>query len=133
MALRAAGVRADLPAASEAVRPELREVFGYVVREAVTNVLRHSDAELCAVRIGPDWVEVADNGGSTGEASAGSSGGAGAGNGLTGLTERMAAVSGTLEHGPAPGGGFRVVARGPAPAIRPAPSQGTEPPGSEPS
>ncbi|MES9508894.1 histidine kinase [Streptomyces sp. NPDC000609] len=132
LALRAAGVRADLPAATEAVRPELREVFGYVVREAVTNVLRHSDAELCTVRIGPDRIEVADNGSSTGKASAGSPGGAGAGSGLTGLTERMAAVSGTLEHGPAPGGGFRVVARGPAPAIRTAPSQETEPPGSEP-
>jgi two-component system sensor histidine kinase DesK len=113
MALRAAGIRADLPAATDAVRPELREVFGYVVREAITNVLRHSDAELCTVRIGPDWVEVADNGSP--------SGGACAGNGLTGLTERLAAVSGTLEHGPAPGGGFRVLARGPAPTIHLAP------------
>ncbi|MCX4722410.1 sensor histidine kinase [Streptomyces sp. NBC_01306] len=119
MALRAAGVRADLPAATDAVHAELREVFGYVVREAATNVLRHSDAELCTVRIGPDWVEVTDNGSSAGEASAG--------NGLTGLTERLAAVSGTLEHGPAPGGGFRVVARGPAPATHLAPSQEAEP------
>ncbi|KIF75720.1 histidine kinase [Streptomyces sp. 150FB] len=109
LALRAAGVRVDLPAATDAVRADLREVFGYVVREAVTNVLRHSDAELCTVRVGPDWIEVTDNGGPTG--------GASAGNGLTGLTERLAAVSGTLAHGPAPGGGFRVVARGPAPAI----------------
>ncbi|MET9256713.1 histidine kinase [Streptomyces sp. NPDC003717] len=114
MVLAAAGVRAELPAATDAVRPELREVFGYVVREAVTNVLRHSDAERCTVRVGPDWVEVADDGGT--------GGGACAGNGLTGLTERLAAVSGTLEHGPAPGGGFRVLARGPAPALRPAPT-----------
>ncbi|WP_030912265.1 sensor histidine kinase [Streptomyces sp. NRRL F-5126] len=119
MALRAAGVRADLPAGTGAVRAGLREVFGYVVREAVTNVLRHSDAELCTVRVGPDWVEVTDNGAFTG--------GASAGNGLTGLTERLAAVSGTLEHGPAPGGGFRVVARGPATATGPAPSREDEP------
>ncbi|MFD7121491.1 sensor histidine kinase [Streptomyces sp. NPDC059922] len=119
MALRAAGVRAGLPAATDAVRPGLREVFGYVVREAVTNVLRHSDAELRTVRIGPDWVEVTDNGGY--------SGGACAGNGLTGLTERLAAVSGTLEHGSAPGGGFRVLARGPAPAIHLATSQEADP------
>ncbi|MEV0845727.1 histidine kinase [Streptomyces sp. NPDC049954] len=118
LALRAAGVRADLPAETDAVRGGLREVFGYVVREAVTNVLRHSDAEVCAVRVGPDWVEVVDNGSS--------SGGASAGNGLTGLAERLAAVSGTLEHGPAPGGGFRVVARGPAPATGPAPSPSQE-------
>ncbi len=119
VALRTAGVRADLPAATDAVRAELREVFGYVVREAVTNVLRHSDAELCTVRVGPDWVEVTDNGSSTREARAG--------NGLTGLTERLAAVSGTLEHGPVPGGGFRVVARVPAPAVDRAPSQEAEP------
>ncbi|MYR61998.1 two-component sensor histidine kinase [Streptomyces sp. SID625] len=115
LALRAAGVRADLPAATDAVRPELREVFGYVVREAVTNVLRHSDAELCTVRVGPDWVEVTDNGSPAGDAAAG--------NGLTGLTERMAAVSGTLGHGSAPGGGFRVVARGPGQATPPEPLQ----------
>lgn len=115
MALSAAGVRADLPAAADTVHAELREVFGYVVREAVTNVLRHSDAELCTVRVGPDWVEVTDNGSSAGETSAG--------NGLTGLAERLAAVAGTLEHGPASGGGFRVVARGPAPEVDRAPSQ----------
>ncbi|WP_369200532.1 sensor histidine kinase [Streptomyces sp. PU-14G] len=119
MALRAAGVRADLPATTDAVSTDLREVFGYVVREAITNVLRHSDAELCTVRIGTDWVEVTDNGSP--------SGGACAGNGLTGLTERLAALSGTLEHGPAPGGGFQVVARGPAPTIPRAPSQKAEP------
>lgn len=119
MALRAAGVRPDLPAATDSVRTELREVFGYVVREAATNVLRHSDAELCTVRLGPDWVEVTDNGSTTVLTSAG--------NGLTGLTERLAAVSGTLEHGPAPGGGFRVVARGPAPATALSPAQEAEP------
>ncbi|MER5562146.1 histidine kinase [Streptomyces sp. NPDC002506] len=119
MALRAAGVRSDLPAATDAVRAELREVFGYVVREGVTNVLRHSDAELCTVRVGADWIEVSDNGGYTG--------GACAGNGLTGLTERLAAVSGTLTHGPAPGGGFRVVARVPHLATDPALPQQTEP------
>lgn len=119
MALHAAGVRAELPAGTDAVRAELREVFGYVVREAVTNILRHSDAELCTVRVGPDWVEVTDNGGYAG--------GASAGNGLTGLTERLAAVSGTLEHGPAPGAGFQVVARGPAPALHLAPSREAEP------
>ena len=106
-ALRAAGVRADLPATADVVRAELSEVFGYVVREAVTNVLRHSDAELCTVRVGPDWIEVTDNGRPRGEE-------ARAGNGLTGLTERLDAVSGTLEHEYVPGGGFRVVARGPA-------------------
>ncbi|MDT8913841.1 histidine kinase [Amycolatopsis sp. PS_44_ISF1] len=108
LALRAAGVRAGLPSATDDVRPELQGVFGYVVREAVTNVLRHSDAGSCRVRLGPDWVEVTDDGTAPG--------GATPGHGLTGLAERLAAVSGTLEHGRAPGGGFRVLARGPAAA-----------------
>ncbi|GGU96490.1 hypothetical protein GCM10010211_74780 [Streptomyces albospinus] len=116
MALHAAVVRAELPAATDAVRAELREVFGYFMREAVTNVLRHSDAELCTIRLGPDRVEVTDNGSSTGGACAGN-----------GLTERLAAVSGTLEHEPAPGGGFRAIARGPYPAIYRAPSHEAEP------
>ncbi|WP_371791808.1 histidine kinase [Streptomyces sp. NBC_01471] len=123
VALRAAGVRAELPTAADNVTPELQAVFGYVVREAVTNVLRHSAAEQCGIRLGRDWVEITDDG--TGPS------GTVAGHGLTGLTERLAAVSGTLTHGERPGGGFRVLARGPAPAARPAtapaPSAGEEP------
>ncbi|WP_344415267.1 sensor histidine kinase [Amycolatopsis minnesotensis] len=119
MALRAAGVRAELPAAADDVLPALQGVFGYVVREAVTNVLRHSDAQRCGIRLGRDWVEIADDGTVTDEATAG--------HGLTGLAERLAAVSGTIEHGRAPGGGFRVVARGPAraPQLTPSAEAGT--------
>ncbi|MBE1465166.1 sensor histidine kinase [Kibdelosporangium phytohabitans] len=106
VALRAAGVRAELPTAADDVIPALQGVFGYVVREAVTNVLRHSDADRCSIRLGRDWVEITDNGTVTAEVAAG--------HGLTGLAERLAAVSGTLEHGKGPDGGFRVLARGPA-------------------
>ncbi len=102
LALRAAGVQAELPASADEVEPELQGVFGYVVREAVTNVLRHSDAGQCRVRLGPGWVEVTDDGTTTGEPAAG--------HGLTGLAERLAAVSGRLEHGPGTRG-YRVFAR----------------------
>jgi signal transduction histidine kinase len=34
-----------------------------------------------------------------------------AGNGITGMRERAAALGGDVEVGPAPGGGFRVLAR----------------------
>ncbi len=43
--LQAAGIRAELPRAVDSVNPAAREVFGYVIREAVTNVVRHSGAE----------------------------------------------------------------------------------------
>ncbi len=44
-ALAAAGVHADLPGAVDDVPGERRELFGWVLREGVTNVVRHSDAE----------------------------------------------------------------------------------------
>lgn len=103
VALVAAGVRADLPVAVDDVDPELREVFGYVVREAVTNVIRHSGATTCAVRLDRDRVTITDDGSSAAAPPS-------HGNGLSGLAERLAAVSGTVEHGPLPGGGFRVSA-----------------------
>ena len=61
------------------------------MREGVTNVVRHARAQTCTITIGPDWVEVADDGSSTA---------APAGNGLTGLGERVAAVGGRVLAGP---------------------------------
>ncbi len=97
--LRSAGVAAALPTAVDDVAAEGREVFGFVLREAVTNVVRHARATRCTVTVTPRSVEIVDNG--RGSA-------ADAGNGLAGLAERVAAVGGRLISGPAPGGGFRV-------------------------
>ncbi len=96
--LRAAGIVAELPGSVDAVQPALSELFGLVTREAVTNVVRHSRAELCRVTLGPDWIEIYDDG---------HGGVVGAGNGLTGLRERVSAAGGTLQVS---GGltGFRV-------------------------
>ncbi|MGW4527707.1 sensor histidine kinase [Amycolatopsis sp. NPDC004378] len=102
LALRAAGIRADLPSSVEDVDPGLHSVFGYVVREAVTNVLRHSNARQCRIRLGSGWIEVTDDGTVTTEPTAG--------HGLTGLTERLAEVAGRLEHGRSTRGGYRVFA-----------------------
>ncbi|WP_412542666.1 sensor histidine kinase [Longispora sp. K20-0274] len=99
VALAAADIVADLPQAVDDVPPELQESFAYVVREGVTNVLRHSGASRCQIRLGPTWLEVRDNG----VVQPGP-----AGNGLTGLRERLAAVGGTVEAGSAPGGGFLI-------------------------
>ena len=92
-ALRAAGVDADLPRAVDDLDPALRSTFGYVLREAVTNVVRHAHADRVRVRLGKDHIEITDDGD-------GHPGGGRFGNGLSGLTERMRAVDGRLSTGP---------------------------------
>ena len=75
-----------------------------IVQEALTNVTRHAGAHAVTVRIGYDdgvTVEVTDDG---------TGGVAEPGNGILGMRERAAALGGTLEAGPCPGGGFRVFA-----------------------
>lgn len=99
-ALRAAGIEADLPHAVDNVNPGLQRVFGYVLREGVTNVLRHSAATRCEVRLGDTWLEVRDNGRGHGTGVPGT--------GLAGLADRLAEVGGTVEAGPLAGGGYRL-------------------------
>jgi two-component system sensor histidine kinase DesK len=128
--LRTAGIQARLPQAVDDVDPRLQQVFGHVLREAVTNVVRHSGADRVTVRLGRDWLLIVDevngsraresgrvqgNGSRAGEScwAEGNDSGAGRsgwaeGNGLRGLRERMQAVGGTLEAAPRPGGGFAV-------------------------
>jgi len=74
------------------VLPAGRELFGYVVKEAVTNVVRHSGASNCTVRLGSDWVEISDDGHGCGTDRLPT----GDGHGLTGLQERMSAAGGVL-------------------------------------
>jgi two-component system, NarL family, sensor histidine kinase DesK len=100
VALQAAEIAADLPHAVDNVPASLQEPFAYVLREGVTNVIRHSNARHCEVRLGESWIEIHDDG-----TAAGSSG---AGHGLAGLKERLAKVGGSLSAGPAPSGGFVV-------------------------
>lgn len=110
-ALTAAGVRADLPAEPvEDLPEEVESALAWSLREAVTNVVRHSGAQRCTVRLetlqtlaGPVVeLSVADDG---------AGGPAEAGNGLTGLTERLEAVGGTLSAGQTGKKGFRLLAR----------------------
>ncbi|MEV7785321.1 sensor histidine kinase [Streptomyces sp. NPDC088106] len=79
-----------------------------IVQEALTNVVRHSgsrEARVCVERSGGRLrLRVDDDGPATG-ADAG-----GGGNGLAGMRERAAALDGTVEAGPRPDGGFRVLA-----------------------
>ncbi|WP_206792900.1 sensor histidine kinase [Amycolatopsis sp. MtRt-6] len=120
-ALRAAEIDADLPHAVDNVRPEFQNAFGYVLREAVTNVLRHSGAKRVRVRLGGTWLEIEDDGTATGVV---------AGNGLRGLSERLAAVGGTLTTSVRAGGGLLVRVEVPRPDPSPAtPAVRAEPAG----
>lgn len=102
--LTAAGISPVVPGAVDDVAPAGRELFGYVVKEAVTNVVRHSGAVKCTVRLGPDWVEIVDDG--TGRVRGARSGADGSG--LRGLHERVAAAGGRLVAGNGASSGFSV-------------------------
>ncbi|HZM77876.1 MAG TPA: histidine kinase [Candidatus Limnocylindrales bacterium] len=101
VALEAGQIEATVSGDLDSVPPHLREAFAYVVREAVTNVIRHSASRSCLIQIGSSYVEIVDEGGPVVPA-------AGDGNGLTGLRQRLEAVGGRLLAGPVPGGGFRL-------------------------
>lgn len=109
--LAAAGIEAVLPQATDDVAEPYREAFAHVLREAVTNVVRHSGARRCEVRLGPSWVEIHDDGTGPGSRCA-------AGTGIDGLRERLAPLGATIQAGAAPGGGFllRAAAAGDAAA-----------------
>jgi two-component system sensor histidine kinase DesK len=106
VALDAAGVRAELPGAVDEVPGELRELFGWVLREGVTNVLRHADAGRVRVSVSAHAVEIVDDGSGTPTGADGT--------GLAGLRERLTQAGGRLDAGPAEGGGFRLYAEVPA-------------------
>ncbi|MFI6276035.1 sensor histidine kinase [Streptomyces sp. NPDC050988] len=116
VALTAAGITAELPAEPDltGVASETESALAWALREAITNVVRHSGARRCTVELvrrqtleGPVLeLSVEDDGG-------GADGGPG--NGLTGLRERLEKVGGELEAGSGRHG-FRLLARVPAAA-----------------
>jgi len=101
-ALAAAHVCAELPGATDAVPTRNRELFAWTIREAVTNVVRHSRAGRCEVRLAPGSVEIVDDGPGDGPPAAD-------GQGLLGLRRRADAAGATLLVGRrADRPGFRV-------------------------
>jgi two-component system sensor histidine kinase DesK len=100
--LAAAGISAEIPHAVDAVPGELRELFGWVVREGVTNVVRHSRAQRVWINLEPRAIEIVNDGVAAEVPAAwraGHNGGrpAGSGHGLTGLAERAAVLGARVE------------------------------------
>jgi two-component system sensor histidine kinase DesK len=92
-ALAAAGVDLEVTGGPDDLDPRHRLVAAWVLREAVTNVVRHSGAGRCTVELTERRLVVSDDG--TGM------GGRPDGNGLRGLRERVADSGGTVEVGSA--------------------------------
>ncbi|WLW55504.1 sensor histidine kinase [Streptomyces sp. YU58] len=131
-ALSATGVDLVLHQSGTPLPAQTESLLGWVVREAVTNVVRHSGARRCEIRVerGAEQVRltVTDDGAGAGAVDTSGLGEAGAaahgigGTGLRGLTERLAAAGGSLTAGPGPRVGFVVSAE--------LPLEGGESPGS---
>ncbi len=132
-ALESAGITpqddAELTLLSGTFDPDAEAALAWCLREAVTNVVRHSGARTCHIRLarrgGTLSLEVRDDGrGHVGAEPTGGelSGAEPTGAGLRGMSERLDAVGGRLELRPAGPPGFRLIATVPA-APRP-----TQPP-----
>jgi two-component system sensor histidine kinase DesK len=113
------GYRYDGGGNDEVMLPTtIESVLAWTVREGVTNIIRHSRAHHCLIRITRDQhnvqVEVIDDGigasppDAQPKGTALTEGQGKGGHGLRGLGERVEALGGRLEAGPHAGAGFRL-------------------------
>lgn len=108
--LRSTGPRVELraDAAGAHLTPGLELAAYRIVQEALTNVVKHSRATAVVVATRRNGrfleVEVTDDG-------VGAAADPAVGHGLIGMRERTALYGGSLDAGPRPGGGWRVLAR----------------------
>ncbi|WP_189590237.1 sensor histidine kinase [Streptomyces massasporeus] len=103
-----AGLTVDVEGEAPRLAPGTDLAAFRILQEALTNVVRHSGSRHARVHLasgaGVLRLRVDDDGPATGDDAGGS------GNGLAGMRERAAALGGTIEAGPRPDGGFRVLA-----------------------
>lgn len=126
-ALAAAGVSARLhvPDRIEGLTPAGEGALAWALREAATNVIRHSGATTCVVALetggGSATLTVSDDGRGPDDSCP-------PGNGLTGLGERLILAGGSLKTSRAGDGGFTLTATVPLAA---APVGAKQPPNGE--
>ncbi|QMU97538.1 sensor histidine kinase [Microbacterium esteraromaticum] len=97
--LRSAGIRTLVEGDATALSPAQGLTASWILREATTNILRHSEASTVTVLIGPGSLSVHDDGLGPGE---------GEGNGVRGMRERAAAAGARFTIAPAAERGTRV-------------------------
>jgi two-component system sensor histidine kinase DesK len=96
-----AGIAATVVGTVADTDPRHRTLMAWVLRESVTNVVRHARADAVVIELGTDGITVTDDGRGCDGAE---------GNGLRGMRERVAGAGGTLEISPTrPGTRVRVV------------------------
>ncbi|MEV4503732.1 sensor histidine kinase [Streptomyces klenkii] len=109
----------------KALPPAVQSVLAWVVREGTTNVLRHADAERCAVRLrvaaGAKAVLVMEN---NGVREPDRDPGSASGSGLAGLRERLTVLGGTLTYEHRANATFRLTAEVPLEGVLPADAPG---------
>ncbi|MGH7761887.1 MAG: sensor histidine kinase [Candidatus Dormibacteraceae bacterium] len=111
--VRRSGMEIELHVTGEPVNGALGVAVYRIVQEALTNAVKHSGARSAAVAVAYGngvEIEIRNEAGDRPAKS-----GSGEGHGLVGMRERVAVYGGSLEAAPEPGGGYRVVARLPAP------------------
>lgn len=116
--LTAAGIsyRQEGTSAGLGLPSAVDSALAWTVREGVTNVIRHSHARRCTIRLceqtGEVSVEISDDGVASATVP-GASTETAPGNGVRGLMERIEALGGHAEAGPGAGGGYRLFVRVP--------------------
>ncbi len=98
--LSAAGIEGEIDSLEEVLPPAIDAALAWTVREGVTNVIRHSRARHCHIRVihkhGMIGAEVLSDGGRREHVASA----ARPGLGLAGLRERVSALGGRVEAGP---------------------------------
>jgi two-component system, NarL family, sensor histidine kinase DesK len=107
--LSSAGIALDVDAVTDQLPEAIDSVLAWGVREGTTNIIRHSDARHCIIRVSRAdatvRLELIDDGAElpTGQRQRHS------GSGLTGLSERVQSAGGRLTAGARREGGFKLV------------------------
>jgi len=111
VALQAAGIQFHVEGDRQLLPSVIEGAIAWVVREGVTNVIRHSNAKNCHIKIDREHemitIEVADDGRGPNDSDT-------AGLGLVGLTERLRPLEGKVHWGSSYERGFRLLAEVPS-------------------